>query len=137
MFIWLSNRWRMVDLTLILLQRYGTDYLIAGFMAYVAWTIFQTKHVELNKPLIGWSMALLLLYSASTLSGAFCHNFLSDVDSMNTIAFRMLWRVCVCTVGAAGGVLGAVASVVAGLPVEDEKTRLFRFVAIGIECVRQ
>lgn len=102
--------------------------MIAAFMSYLAASIFRNKQNELNKPLIGWSVALLSLYSVSTLCGALCHNFLSDIDSMNGITFRMLWRVCVASVGAAGGVLGAVASVVAGLPVEDKSTVLFRYV---------
>jgi len=103
---------------------WGTDYLLALVMGSIALRISSVKETGKGSFLKNAATLLLGSFSLSTLAGAICHQFL--YLELNTWYFRLLWRICVGSVGAAGGLLGMCASEIAKLPM-DEKERTARF----------
>eukprot|EP00586_Coscinodiscus_wailesii_P013737 CAMPEP_0172494720 /NCGR_PEP_ID=MMETSP1066-20121228/54661_1 /TAXON_ID=671091 /ORGANISM="Coscinodiscus wailesii, Strain CCMP2513" /LENGTH=206 /DNA_ID=CAMNT_0013265919 /DNA_START=78 /DNA_END=695 /DNA_ORIENTATION=+ len=89
---------------------YGTDYLIAVFMAYGTSKCLLCDGGYLNASLRWIAAGLLAMYSVSVIVGAFAHQYFTTLDSLNTVTFRILWTVCVATVAIAGGFIGAVGS---------------------------
>jgi hypothetical protein len=55
-----------------------------------------------------WSRALLYSYMISVLAGGLAHQFFLTPASQNSILFRILWTICVGTVTAASGFMGAI-----------------------------
>jgi hypothetical protein len=89
---------------------YGTDYLIAAFMAYGTLKCLLCDGGYLNANLRWIAAGLLAMYSISVIVGAFAHQFFTTLDSLNTVTFRILWTICVATVAIAGGFIGAIGS---------------------------
>jgi len=94
---------------------WGTDFLLAGVMAYLGYRIIKAQENKKSKNLGRLGATLMFTYSLSTFVGAVCHLFLSNVRLMNTPVFRFLWRICVGTVAVAGGNIGSVATDLAKL----------------------
>jgi hypothetical protein len=82
---------------------YGTDFFISILMTYASYKCYST-HIPLGYK----GSALFASYAISVFSGGYAHaTFTSeDIDSMNTMKFRLIWIVCVGTVTAAGGFMG-------------------------------
>jgi len=97
---------------------WGTDYLIAVVMGRFAWNIYKCTRNQRNARLILASTLLIGSYSLSTLAGALAHHFMST--KLNTALFRTTWRICVGSVAAAGGFMGAAATELAKQPVRPE-----------------
>jgi hypothetical protein len=86
---------------------YGTDYFLAISMLLLALSIpVRSKFVH-----AGWrSRGLMFCCMWSTAAGGIAHQFYMSVDERNSLSFRCLWTVCVGTVTAASGFMGAAAS---------------------------
>lgn len=99
---------------------YGTDYILAvthGFLTYRLCTVKVKKVSALQVA----STALVASFAISTLAGAISHQFLWH--DLNTWYFRLVWRICVGSVGAAGGALGMCGSELARLPLKEGETK--------------
>jgi hypothetical protein len=86
---------------------YGTDYGLMVVMVALTVSILRAKG---DKILKRRAAGLLLSYAVSVFAGAVAHHFFLTLESRNTIAFRLLWTLCVGTVTAAGGFMGACGS---------------------------
>lgn len=64
-----------------------------------------------------------MMYALSTMAGALAHHFYLTLESRNTWDFRMLWTVCVGTVTCAGGWMGAAASELFSLLLNEDSSR--------------
>lgn len=110
---------------------YGTDYALCVIMLYGAYqclnatscnsTVTHTTHgthatqqlnnATLSKSLRIKSACLFFSYAISVFAGGYAHQtFTGGIDELNTIRFRIWWTVCVGTVTAAGGFMGACGS---------------------------
>lgn len=90
---------------------YGTDYglfVVMSVLAYWCLTA-QSGAMGLQRRAAG----LLICYALSVLAGGLAHQFYTTIESRNSMAFRILWTVCVGTVTAAGGFMGSSGSQVA------------------------
>ena len=89
---------------------YGTDFLISILMAYASYKCYST-HIPLGYK----GSALFASYAISVFSGGYAHSTFTseDIDSMNTLKFRVIWIICVGTVTAAGGFMGMCGSEIA------------------------
>lgn len=92
---------------------WGTDYILAIFMALGSWRCFfgctRKSRIILGDAPYAASI-LMLLYCISVLSGGIAHQYYHTVESLNTSSFRNLWFICVGTVAFAGGPMGAIGS---------------------------
>ena len=92
---------------------WGTDYalaIITGiFSLWIIRTSSRSSRQEVQQ-LANMSASMLFLYSVSTGSGAIAHQFFLTVESRNTVAFRLLWIVCVGNVYLAAAPMGMIAS---------------------------
>lgn len=92
---------------------WGTDYILAIFMALGSWRCFfgctRKSRIILSDAPCAASI-LLFLYCISVLSGGIAHQHYHTVESLNTSSFRILWFICVGTVAFAGGPMGAIGS---------------------------
>lgn len=86
---------------------YGTDYVLMIVMSTLVALIGSTPGDDLLKRR---AKGLLLCYAVSVAAGGLAHQFFLTLESRNTIAFRILWTLCVGTVTAAGGFMGACGS---------------------------
>jgi len=98
---------------------WGTDYALAMLMGYIAWRINGVKETRMSSRIKETSGALLASYSLSTFAGAVAHQFLSG--KLNTSLFRFVWKICVGSVAAAGGLMGASAASLLDLPLDDKQ----------------
>lgn len=87
---------------------YGTDYVIAIFMAYGTWRCISCEGGYLNENLRKIAAGLLACYTISVIFGGLAHEYYLTLESLNTISFRVMWTICVGTVALAGGFIGAV-----------------------------
>jgi len=87
---------------------WGTDYILAVFMARNAYLCLQSSKntAEQSSPLRRTAAAIFTLYCISVLSGGIAHQYYRSVEELNSFSFRILWFICVATVGMAGGVIG-------------------------------
>lgn len=105
---------------------YGTDYFLAFVM--VCWALrigshptcsgsssstatTQCKTYSLLQTHSFRSKGLMLSYSLSVLAGAVAHQCFTTIESRNTMAFRLLWTLCVGSVTAAAGWMGSIVTV--------------------------
>ncbi len=105
---------------------YGTDYALCAIMLYAVYKcltattynptdtsmarkISQTPDDPyMSKSLRIKSACLFFIYAVSVFAGGYAHQtFTGGVDELNTLRFRIWWTVCVGTVSAAGGFMGA------------------------------
>jgi len=87
------------------LWTYGTDYFLAVCLLFLGASIKVTHPSFANA---GWrSRGLLACYMFSVIAGGLAHQFYTTVEERNTLSFRLLWTVCVGTVAAASGFMGA------------------------------
>lgn len=86
---------------------YGTDYALMVVMLILAGSILSSTGDELLKRR---AAGLLLCYALSVAAGGVAHQFFLTLESRNTLIFRLLWTLCVGTVTAAGGFMGACGS---------------------------
>jgi hypothetical protein len=103
---------------------YGTDYMITVCMLYAAYKCLFATSIgnidgrELKSDSLGSrdlrisSSLLFLSYGLSVLAGGVAHQFYVKLEDLNSIAFRILWTVCVGCVTAAGGFMGACGSAI-------------------------
>jgi hypothetical protein len=104
---------------------WGTDYAICIIMLYAAYLCLRatTPLKILSRPaavvvdpcrsrsLRIKSACLFLSYAISVFAGGYAHyTFTGGVDQLNTLAFRIWWSICVGSVTAAGGFMGACGS---------------------------
>mmetsp|Transcript_10975 Transcript_10975/g.14721 ORF Transcript_10975/g.14721 Transcript_10975/m.14721 type:complete len:359 (+) Transcript_10975:253-1329(+) len=93
---------------------WGTDYGLFIIFSYAAYRCFTAvaspKGRSPSARLRTLSAALLALYAISVFAGGWAHQFFLTLDSLNTVEFRIIWTICVGTVTAAGGVMGAIGS---------------------------
>lgn len=96
---------------------WGTDYAIGVLMTYSALKCYFAttsqrgmRNERASSRLRNRSCALFLLYSVSVVSGGIAHQTFTTIDSLNTVAFRILWTVCVGAVTAVGGPMGMIGS---------------------------
>uniref|UniRef100_A0A7S2MU68 Uncharacterized protein n=1 Tax=Helicotheca tamesis TaxID=374047 RepID=A0A7S2MU68_9STRA len=101
---------------------YITDYILAVIMFYGAYRCltavahgnYWSSDISLeNDPsarIRKLSFCLFFCYTVSVLSGGWAHQRYKTTDALNTSEFRVLWTVCVGTVTAAGGFMGAIGS---------------------------
>jgi hypothetical protein len=83
---------------------FGTDYFLAISMALLA------LYIPRDHP-AGWkSRGLLCMYLLSVTAGGIAHQFYTTVDDRNTKSFRIWWSICVGTVAAGSGFMGAAAT---------------------------
>ena len=76
------------------------------------------------------SACLFFSYAISVFAGGYAHYNYHGVDDLNTTSFRILWTICVGSVTAAGGFMGACGSEIykrMNLQAPDDKVR-FRMV---------
>lgn len=87
---------------------YVTDYVLLAVMSVLAWSIARSgnKGDGLKKRAAG----LIMLYGVSVAAGGVAHQTFLTLESRNSTVFRILWTLCVGTVTAAGGFMGASAS---------------------------
>mmetsp|Transcript_11692 Transcript_11692/g.17014 ORF Transcript_11692/g.17014 Transcript_11692/m.17014 type:complete len:276 (+) Transcript_11692:582-1409(+) len=102
-----------------------TDYILAVLMCYGAYRCltavahgnYWNSDISLkNDPSARiriLSFCLFFSYTISVLSGGFAHQQYKTTAALNTTEFRILWTICVGTVTAAGGFMGAIGSEVA------------------------
>jgi len=92
---------------------YGTDYALAtitgAFAVWILRTSSRSSRQEVKR-LARISATMLILYSMSTGAGAIAHHFFLTVESRNSLAFRLLWTVCVSTVYLAAAPMGMIGS---------------------------
>ena len=86
---------------------YGTDYVLMVVMSTLIAVIGSTAGDALLKRR---ARGLLLCYAVSVAAGGLAHQFFLTLESRNTLVFRILWTLCVGTVTAAGGFMGACGS---------------------------
>jgi hypothetical protein len=86
---------------------YATDYALMVVMLCLASFTLIVKGDELLKRR---AAGLLLCYALSVAAGGLAHQIFLTTESRNTLAFRFLWTMCVGTVTAAGGFMGACGS---------------------------
>lgn len=105
---------------------YGTDYALCVIMLYAVYKCLNatsfadantaTPHNEpvdpsKSKSLRRKSACLFMSYAISVAVGGYAHhNFTGGVDDLNTLHFRICWTICVGSVSAAGGFMGACGS---------------------------
>lgn len=93
---------------------YGTDYALAtitaGFAAWILRTASRSPTRNDIQRLAKVSASMLALYSMSTGAGAVAHQNFLTIESRGTIAFRVLWTVCVGTVYMAAISMGIIGS---------------------------
>ena len=95
---------------------YGTDYILVASNSYLCWRILRVPIKRFH--VLQWaSAALVASFAVASLAGAICHHFL--YASLNTWYFRLLWRICVGSVGAAGGFLGLCGNELARIPLDS------------------
>jgi hypothetical protein len=80
---------------------YGTDYFLAMVMAAFSYSILRSSRRGVSDRLATRSASLVLLYMISVTSGGIAHQNFTTVESRNTLAFRLLWTLCVGTVSLA------------------------------------
>lgn len=80
---------------------YGTDFIIGFFMSYASYKCYSTR-----VPLGYKASALFGCYAISVFCGGYAHYTFLDLESLNTMVFRLWWIACVGTVTAAGGFMG-------------------------------
>jgi len=96
---------------------YVTDYLLFVAMGYAALDMYRlscsaTSSIHL-KSICRATAGLLTCYATSVLCGGLSHHFFTSIELLNTWSFRFLWIMCVGTVTAATGFIGAIGSFVA------------------------
>lgn len=85
---------------------YGTDYFLALCMGLLVWSIRTDRAIS---SVHAWrSRGLLLCYLFSVLAGGLAHQFYTTLEHRNSLTFRILWTICVGTVTAASGFMGAI-----------------------------
>lgn len=91
---------------------WGTDYLLAIFMARNAYLCLQSSKgtTPQSSSLRRTAAAIFTLYCISVLSGGIAHQYYRSVEELNSFSFRVLWFTCVATVGMAGGIIGVMGS---------------------------
>ena len=88
---------------------YGTDYVLFLIMCVCAYHVHtlipQDKNEIHEKPIIRPTVQLLynlkyllMCYATSVLCGGLAHQNFHNVESMNTVSFRVIWTLCVGTV---------------------------------------
>lgn len=90
---------------------YGTDYALATMTAFMACWILRTSNRAKNsiaKRLSRISAAMLVLYSIQTACGGLAHHNFLTVESRNSLAFRVLWTICVGAVFVAAAAMGMI-----------------------------
>jgi hypothetical protein len=96
---------------------YVTDYLLFIAMASAAYDMYKLSTLKTScyhlKNICRATCGLLTCYATSVLCGGLSHQFFTSVALLNTWAFRFLWIMCVGTVTAASGFIGAVGSYIA------------------------
>mmetsp|Transcript_8949 Transcript_8949/g.13007 ORF Transcript_8949/g.13007 Transcript_8949/m.13007 type:complete len:331 (+) Transcript_8949:90-1082(+) len=93
---------------------YGTDYTLMIVMFIISRFVHNdpTRN-EGSRRLRVRSASLLICYAISVAAGGLAHHFFLTLESRNSLIFRFLWTICVGTVTAAGGFMGACASEIA------------------------
>mmetsp|Transcript_11060 Transcript_11060/g.20668 ORF Transcript_11060/g.20668 Transcript_11060/m.20668 type:complete len:322 (-) Transcript_11060:327-1292(-) len=106
---------------------WGTDYAICIIMIYAAYLCLRAttyasssssssfvrilQDPSQSKSLRIKSACLFLSYAISVFAGGYAHyTFTGGVEQLNTLAFRIWWTICVGSVTAAGGFMGACGS---------------------------
>lgn len=111
---------------------YGTDYLLFAIMAFFAFfCLFSDFGNPHSIALRLRSAGLLFCYMISVLAGAWSHQHFLTVESRNTSKFRILWTICVGTVTAACGFMGACGSELARNFALDDRLRNNRSGSLG------
>ena len=87
---------------------YMTDYMLTIVMTRMVFLLMAAKSTAVI--LKRRACSLLVCYAISVTAGGIAHQFFTTAESRNTLTFRILWTVCVGTVTAAGGFMGACAS---------------------------
>ncbi|GBG31759.1 Hypothetical Protein FCC1311_079842 [Hondaea fermentalgiana] len=111
---------------------YGTDYGLAVVMSFFALAMNAETRTSHNARLMETGSTLLGSYAVSTLAGALAHQFLPG--KLHTSLFRLVWKICVGAVGAAGGIMGATASALARLPTNETSLPRFRILVVPDFC---
>ena len=104
---------------------WGTDYLLA--LTHGSLCVRILLHPSQSALKVA-SAALVGSFALSTLSGAICHQFLWT--ALNTWYFRLMWRICVGAVAAAGGILGICATELATIPIPPNETLRFPVILV-------
>eukprot|EP00565_Helicotheca_tamesis_P002102 CAMPEP_0185731690 /NCGR_PEP_ID=MMETSP1171-20130828/13759_1 /TAXON_ID=374046 /ORGANISM="Helicotheca tamensis, Strain CCMP826" /LENGTH=408 /DNA_ID=CAMNT_0028401005 /DNA_START=124 /DNA_END=1350 /DNA_ORIENTATION=- len=96
---------------------WGTDYglcVIFSYAAYKCYTAYKSEDSAEGRAASArlriLSAAMMALYAISVFAGGWAHQFFTTLDSLNTTEFRIIWTICVGTVTAAGGLMGAIGS---------------------------
>lgn len=102
---------------------YGTDYAISAMAVCVACWILRTSNratsntststqhqQHQHERLSRLSALMLFLYAISTGAGGIAHHCFLTVESRSTLAFRVLWTICVGTVFLAPTAMGMIGS---------------------------
>lgn len=105
---------------------WGSDYGLAICHGYLSYRLFKLPVSADKEKLRLYSGMLVASFAMSTFAGAIAHQFLPY--RINTFIFRMVWRVCVGAVGAAGGLLGLCAGEIAKLPTAAPEKHRPRFI---------
>ena len=93
---------------------WGTDYILAITHTLLCLRILSCKTSSANSTLKSVATLLVASFALSTFCGAICHQFL--YNKIDRWYFRLLWRICVGSVGAAGGAIGLCAGELAKIP---------------------
>ena len=91
---------------------YGTDYILAVVMSILAYRCAYagSDRVVLQRKAAG----LFTCYAISVTAGGIAHQFYTTIEERNSLSFRLLWTLCVGTVTAAGGFMGACGAEISG-----------------------
>mmetsp|Transcript_10874 Transcript_10874/g.16721 ORF Transcript_10874/g.16721 Transcript_10874/m.16721 type:complete len:332 (-) Transcript_10874:843-1838(-) len=93
---------------------YGTDYTLMIVMLIVSRLVIHNATNDGDSRRLRLRAACLLnCYAISVAAGGYAHHFFLTLESRNSLIFRLLWTICVGTVTAAGGFMGACASEIA------------------------
>lgn len=96
---------------------YVTDYLLFVAMASAAFDMYKLSTLKSSPPhlrnICRATCGLLSCYATSVLCGGLSHQFFTSIALLNTWAFRFLWIMCVGTVTAASGFIGAIGTFIA------------------------
>lgn len=97
---------------------YGTDYALGIAMWLLTLRVPKAQGSRFRTA--GWlSRGLLICYLLSVLAGAIAHQFFTSTEARNTLSFRYLWTICVGTVAAGSGFMGATATALHRLDQEN------------------
>jgi hypothetical protein len=77
---------------------YGTDYALALIMSLLVVSIMRHSRPNVSDRLCRRTASLLLIYGLSVTAGGIAHHNFVTLESRNTLAFRLLWTMCVGTV---------------------------------------